>query len=477
MSMKTTGYVSIGFSDWAGMMGPADAYAGWVDGNGQIQAVDFSTTYHNISLDAQQDVQAVSGSQDSNGVLKVTFSRRLDTKDPQDKPITNTSMNLIWCWADALPAGNSLPMHSGTGSTQVNFFTVAPNNRGQPTGKSSKSSTSTTTGSSPAPSSSPPNSTTANSSAASFCSDPFCLAWSLSSDSIAFKMTMQTSGYVSIGFSDSSGSMGPADAYAGWVDSSGTVHVIDFTTTHRDVNPPDAVQNVFAVSGSSAVGTLTVMFSRPLSTGDSQDKSITNAPMNLIWCWADSLPSGNSLPTHGGSQTGSAQVNFFTGAVQVNSDTRLWVPAAAVVLFMLSLLLPGVIARLCGCSAAANGFFCFRPFVPRPPRWWDGLLLGLVPAVRDLQLGDIGIAGLWLVAGLAMLLFAEGDAVGRVCAVAFGTLFLPITKHSIWALVLGASFDRYLKFHRWAARTTFIALVIHLIDQVSETGSDVLSFD
>lgn len=35
-------------------------------------------------------------------------------------------------------------------------------------------------------------------------------------------------------------------------------------------------------------------------------------------------------------------------AVRVDAETRLWVPAAAVVLFMLSLLLPGVIARLCG---------------------------------------------------------------------------------------------------------------------------------
>ena len=73
------GYVAIGFTGIAGKMGPADTYAGWVDGTG-AHVIDFSTKQgYSINLpDAQQDAVNVSASI-SNGVLAVTFSRRLNT--------------------------------------------------------------------------------------------------------------------------------------------------------------------------------------------------------------------------------------------------------------------------------------------------------------------------------------------------------------------------------------------------------------
>ena len=73
------GYVSIGFTGIAGKMGPADTYAGWVDATG-AHVIDFSTKLgYSINLpDAQQDAVNVSASI-SNGVLAVTFSRKLDT--------------------------------------------------------------------------------------------------------------------------------------------------------------------------------------------------------------------------------------------------------------------------------------------------------------------------------------------------------------------------------------------------------------
>lgn len=126
-----TGYLAIGFSDVAGKMGPADAYVGWVDGNGEqggpavlfvdiyfpiphslplphsfpphirlagvegrlpprpgawdcpgdvVKVVDFSTNRRTINAaDAQQDCSEVSGSQTKSG-LTFSFTRRLDTK-------------------------------------------------------------------------------------------------------------------------------------------------------------------------------------------------------------------------------------------------------------------------------------------------------------------------------------------------------------------------------------------------------------
>eukprot|EP00667_Euglena_gracilis_P020528 EG_transcript_22250 len=221
MTMKTTGYVSIGFSDWAGVMGPADAYAGWVDGNGQVQAVDFSTRYRDInSLDAQQDVQAVSGSRDSSGVLKVTFSRRLDTQDSQDRVIGRGSTNLLYCWHPSAPtvySGGQLGMakHSRWGSAVLDFFaqalsipisSAANTTNTTNAGTTGATGTNTSNGSTPgqANSTNSTNNTNANPTNATnitggdasrigrYCSGAFCLGWSLGSTDITFTMVMQT---------------------------------------------------------------------------------------------------------------------------------------------------------------------------------------------------------------------------------------------------------------------------------------------
>ena len=79
VTASCAGYVSIGFTGIAGKMGPADTYAGWFDGS-VAHVIDFSTKQgYSINLpDAQQDAVNVSASI-SNGVLSVTFSRKLDT--------------------------------------------------------------------------------------------------------------------------------------------------------------------------------------------------------------------------------------------------------------------------------------------------------------------------------------------------------------------------------------------------------------
>eukprot|EP00667_Euglena_gracilis_P032428 EG_transcript_49872 len=112
-----------------------------------------------------------------------------------------------------------------------------------------------------------------------------------------------------------------------------------------------------------------------------------------------------------------------------------------------------------------NALLSYRPLRPGKRQCWDPWAFDLMPAVRDMQVVDYLISILWLAACLLMLLSPVGDKPGRVCVVAWGTLLLPITKHSIWAAVLGATFERYLKFHRWAARATFVFTLAHLIDE------------
>ena len=75
-----------------------------------------------------------------------------------------------------------------------------------------------------------------------------------------------SSGYVAIGFSDSAGSMGPADAYAGWIDASGAAHVVDFSTSGHTVNAADTQQDGTVVAGALTNGVLTITFQRALNT-------------------------------------------------------------------------------------------------------------------------------------------------------------------------------------------------------------------
>jgi hypothetical protein len=78
--LRPTGYVAIGFTDKAGRMGPGDSCAGWLDASGTAQAVDLSTRGHSVVMpEAQQDCFAEAGSL-VNGVLSVTFHRKLDTQ-------------------------------------------------------------------------------------------------------------------------------------------------------------------------------------------------------------------------------------------------------------------------------------------------------------------------------------------------------------------------------------------------------------
>eukprot|EP00667_Euglena_gracilis_P016970 EG_transcript_17814 len=150
----------------------------------------------------------------------------------------------------------------------------------------------------------------------------------------------------------------------------------------------------------------------------------------------------------------------------------LWIPVASVITFTVVLLTPGLLCILLPrrLQEVMNAVLCFRPFPPRQRRWWDAPTLDLALAVRDMQLADFLIAALWVTAVLLMLLSPMGDTPGRICAVAWGIVLLPITKHSIWAGLLGASFERYLKFHRWAARATFVVTLAHLIHQCTLRG-------
>ena len=48
---------------------------------------------------------------------------------------------------------------------------------------------------------------------------------------------------------------------------------------------------------------------------------------------------------------------------------------------------------------------------------------------------------------------------------------LPVSRHSLLLRLLGTSFERAIKFHRYAARATLLCALVHLVDMLALFGS------
>jgi predicted ferric reductase len=88
---------------------------------------------------------------------------------------------------------------------------------------------------------------------------------------------------------------------------------------------------------------------------------------------------------------------------------------------------------------------------------------GSIPEFCDLSLGEL-FAGLFFLGILLVQLFSFYNrglnvyrALGEVNFVTLAFVLLPTSKHSIWLPILGISFERAIKFHRfWGALTLYI---------------------
>ncbi|GLV45506.1 olf413 [Carabus blaptoides fortunei] len=122
LQVRTLGYVGFGFSK-DGQMAGADMVVGWVD-KGQVHFQDRHVkmfpgggTEREPEVDSSQDYQLLLGYENSTHTV-LRFRRRLDTCDPNDLPITNDTMRVVWSYHSSdEPTGGavgpgSLPAHS-----------------------------------------------------------------------------------------------------------------------------------------------------------------------------------------------------------------------------------------------------------------------------------------------------------------------------------------------------------------------------
>lgn len=90
---------------------------------------------------------------------------------------------------------------------------------------------------------------------------------------VTIEMKGPNRGYIAIGFSPSGGMAG-ADMFVGWVDSTGTPHILDMYGTHNGQPVLDKVQNLELLGGKEDENGTTIVFRRKWDTCDEEDYPI-----------------------------------------------------------------------------------------------------------------------------------------------------------------------------------------------------------
>ncbi|XP_054708790.1 DBH-like monooxygenase protein 1 homolog [Uloborus diversus] len=111
VEVLTRGYVALGFSPNGGMPG-SDIVIGWVQ-NGKVFLQDRYAHKNGLPLlDDQADWELLSGFENNtHTVLEV--SRKFDTCDPQDFPVTNDTTRVIYAYHDEDPVSDELITYHG----------------------------------------------------------------------------------------------------------------------------------------------------------------------------------------------------------------------------------------------------------------------------------------------------------------------------------------------------------------------------
>jgi hypothetical protein len=158
---------------------------------------------------------------------------------------------------------------------------------------------------------------------AEFSNGDFKVHWTLSGDSITFGLEAKTTGWVSIGFGSSV--MSGADMVIGWVDSQGSVTVIDsYTQEGSRQHPADTNQggtdDILEFGGSENNGWTRIEFKRLLATGDNKDQNIPNdGKIEIIWATGN---GDNFNDQH--NQRGAGTINLATGEAEEDDIPVLW---------------------------------------------------------------------------------------------------------------------------------------------------------
>lgn len=98
----------------------------------------------------------------------------------------------------------------------------------------------------------------------------------------------------------------------------------------------------------------------------------------------------------------------------------------------------------------------------------------------NLYLGEVLVTSLWLL-GSVFWFYNRQDAktqwsraFSSVALVQFALLFFPVVRNSVWTWLLGVSFERAIRYHRWIGAAFFGACTVHGLLMTIEFGGQVL---
>nr|XP_039261246.1 uncharacterized protein LOC120337511 isoform X1 [Styela clava] len=291
LEAPTLGWVGIGFapSKHTKSMKDADIIIGGVTNEGNPYVKDAHAIQNGVLyIDESQDVQLLEG-REENGHTIVIFRRNITSNDSRDdRTIQVGEMGVIWAYGneDLGDAIGSKDYHGeNRGYTTISF--IPDEVLDKRTDEAFQHQITLDK------------------------DDKVVLQWRIEQRDIVFEMTVETRGWVGLGFAPDK-SMKNSDIILTWVDRNGSPHLFDCYGMSNILPHIDKHQNVEILKHEENDTHTTVQFKRSLISWDSDDRTIENADTFVIWAYGlhDMVEVPRSVNYHFNRQ-GHKKINFF----------------------------------------------------------------------------------------------------------------------------------------------------------------------
>eukprot|EP01124_Arcella_intermedia_P022833 TRINITY_DN3494_c0_g1_i1.p1 TRINITY_DN3494_c0_g1~~TRINITY_DN3494_c0_g1_i1.p1 ORF type:complete len:669 (+),score=134.10 TRINITY_DN3494_c0_g1_i1:90-2096(+) len=256
MEVRTSGWIGVGWSPEDGKMMNADMV---ILSGSSLRVKDYLSIGTTTPLvDTISNIEDVDSGRDDDMTWMV-FSRKLETNDDDDKPITAGPMTLIWAYGNSVSLNYHGKSRGAKTVTLIQDQPKAPSfDRGSPKVWDS-----------------------------SFNFPSGKLSWKVAADLITFRLESSAEGWVGIGFSPEDKKMMNADMII--ISGQGShLGVADYWSVDTSKPSLDSYQDVQTISVGRDGQGVWGEFSRKLDTGDDEDKVIGSGPMDVIWAYGHS---------------------------------------------------------------------------------------------------------------------------------------------------------------------------------------------
>ncbi|XP_059608084.1 MOXD1 homolog 1 [Phlebotomus argentipes] len=130
----------------------------------------------------------------------------------------------------------------------------------------------------------------------------YLMEWSVEAKEVTFRITVNTRGFIGLGFSYKSGKMTNSDLVLAWIDDrSGKAHILDCHGPSSGNGAPiqDDTQNYVVEEGTQNATHTQIQFRRSLETCDPHDLPLGSNTLKVLWSFGDEDPTHGDLRGHG----------------------------------------------------------------------------------------------------------------------------------------------------------------------------------